>query len=269
MSSNPPTMSDLIRMARARAGGNTGSTNNGPWSDEEVADYLTDAVSELHDLLLAVYGEDHIVKTVEVPLAAGQSYFSWIDAVNGVNAPSVGMPWRVIRIDWVTGTPETPDSMTGGGGIDALEPDIPFTPMHRYQLTAERLEKRAQDWRTWEPRYDLRGTTVHFNPKPDRDVTLRIFYVPPPQAISAGSATLEPWYQHHDRLLVVSAAISLRDREETDAGMLMAEKDRLIAHIRANASPRDMGQPPTIVDAMGLGYLLGSSDVLAGSMRLP
>ena len=278
MSSTPPTYNDLIRMVRARAGGNTGSTNNGPWTDEEIADYLTQAVAELHDLLIAVYGEDHLAREFRFALAAGERWFTF---------STITRPWRILRVDWSTGWPtlygstrqylETEfaalmgdDSMGGVNAFDELEQDSPFYPMPRYQVTVEPIEKQVRDWRSYSPKYDFRGDKIVFNPRPDREVSVRLLYVPPPPQIAPGGASLALEFAHHDRFLVVTAAISARDKEETDAGLLMAERDRIVAHIRANAAPRDTGNAPTIVDVTGSGYLDGATvDPLARSMRLP
>lgn len=103
------------------------------------------------------------------------------------------------------------------------------------------------------------------HPVPDGAYTLRFFYSP--QISLADIATSPSNYVGLDvewsEYIVLCAAIKMKDKEESDCSVLMAEKGTLWANIKACWTPMDVGEAARVVQVSrttGLGRMRGMSD---------
>lgn len=118
-----------------------------------------------------------------------------------------------------------------------------------------REEMQVSSGRTGKPTHymvhlfgDGGGPQLRLFPSPDRVYRLRVFYVPfgslRDMLASGGNLfTLACW----DEYLVVSVAIKMKDKEEGDCSVLLAEKDQLFELMMKSIAPFDEGEPAAVV----------------------
>lgn len=96
-------------------------------------------------------------------------------------------------------------------------------------------------------RYRLLDNHISFIPTPSAGQFIRIWYVPRMTQLLADNDILDGvsgWTEY----VIVDAAIKAMQKEESDASLLMAQKQALLDRIMATAMNRDQGQPDTISD---------------------
>jgi hypothetical protein len=111
------------------------------------------------------------------------------------------------------------------------------------------LERMTYNARTGKPtHYWISGRfTAAHNwrplPTPNAAYSLTVYYIP---SISLADVTggglnmLAGW----DEYVVLTAAIKMKDKEESDVSVLMAERKMLLEHMLAQISVPDVGEPP-------------------------
>jgi hypothetical protein len=225
----PLTALDLYNKALARADMTYSSIVGMP----EGFDYLSWANAELHDLLITTHGEQYLVEQRDTAVAAGASYVTLGEPYSSTyDQAYYAAPWRIVRVDRLYQT-------------DRI-------PLARFSLHESILDTTARDWNSHTPRYDWRGLALWFDPPALSAESVRLYYVPYPQVFRVGTPTEQlMWRTHgHDRYLIVSAAIHMREKQESDVTALMAERDRIERMIRSTSGPKDIGEPPRVVDTV-------------------
>lgn len=97
-------------------------------------------------------------------------------------------------------------------------------------------------------------------PSPDRSYDFDIYYVPALSLkeflnSSYASIPVRGW----DEYLVLTAGAKCKDKEESDIGNMMKERDILIERIRADLVPFDKSEPDVVVQMSGAGLDAESS----------
>jgi hypothetical protein len=108
----------------------------------------------------------------------------------------------------------------------------------------------------YRPELDPRNDYLRLEllPWPDRSYEFDVFYVPALSlkeflTTSYSSIPVRGW----DEYLVLTAAAKARDKEESDVGNLMKEREILVERIRADLVPFDKSEPDTVVQMSGMG----------------
>jgi hypothetical protein len=209
------TLLQLKTQARNRA-----DMNNSQFvSDAELVNYINNSIAELHDLLVASYGDDYNITTYSFTTAGDNNTYA--------------LPADAYKIRGV-------DCNISGNEYISLRP-FNFN------------ERNAKDDATWSfltaptLRYRLLGDNIVFSPKPSGVYSIRLWYTPVATKLSADTDVLKDLNQFSE-YVIVDAAIKMMQKEESDVSVLMAQKMDLRKRIENMAQNRDSGQPESISD---------------------
>lgn len=214
------TVPDLHMRARRRAD-MVGSTF---CSDTEVDGYVEQAFRELYMRLVAKYEDFFLVKaTAPLTTIAGSSSYSMQGDLLKFRGVRHQNDWFLSRID----PREIPGISTSG--------------------------RRAKPEAYW-LHGNLSGTGVllELEPIPDAVYTLDYYYVPFKSLsdIVAGSLKFVAGW---DEYCVLSAAIKMKDKEETDCTILLTERAGLLEIMEKSMTPLDAAEPFAVVQFSGRG----------------
>lgn len=118
----------------------------------------------------------------------------------------------------------------------------PDTPQRRVCKRWELGEVYHQDC----PGYRLMGSYVVIEPYEFAAGTYRIWYTPGFTALSSGSDTLSGYIDQWEEYVITFACIKVRQRNEEDPSMFMADLREEEARVRDMATRRDQAHPPLI-----------------------
>jgi hypothetical protein len=189
-------------------------------SDSELTNYINFAVAELHDLLVQCYGSDYFLNSTSATTTVDTTDYSLPSdfyKLRGVDVKLSGNDWLSIQ---------------------------PFNFNER---------NRFEDFGSWSLqgitniRYRIMGSNIKFSPVPDSQVDYRIWYVPTATKLSADTDSLDDINQYSN-FVIVTAAIKMLNKEESDISNLAGERQRLINHIEEVARNRDAANPESISD---------------------
>lgn len=189
-------------------------------SDSELTNYINFAVAELHDLLVQCYGSDYFLNSTSATTTVDTTDYSLPSdfyKLRGVDVKLSGNDWLSIQ---------------------------PFNFNER---------NRFEDFGSWSLqgitniRYRIMGSNIKFSPVPDSQVDYRIWYVPTATKLSADADSLDDINQYSN-FVIVTAAIKMLNKEESDISNLAGERQRLINHIEEVARNRDAANPESISD---------------------
>lgn len=209
------TLAELRTQARQIAD----MENNNFIGDPELNNYINFAIAELHDLLIHT-GADYFLNSVTGTTIVDQTDYALptdFYKLKGVDAKLNGSDWINIR---------------------------PFNFNER---------NRFEDFGSWtlmgisNVRYRIMGANVKFNPTPDGNIEYRIWYIPVATKLSSDTDILDDVNQYSD-YVIISAAMKMLQKEESDVSMLAAEKERLTQRVEQDAKDRDFAQPESVSD---------------------
>lgn len=216
---NTTTLADLRMSARRRAD----MVNSDFVEDDELRDYINDALSELHDILVAAYS-DYFKKSGEISLEA--------------DTESYELPTDFYKLL---------DVFVLSGGIRyQLQP---FELGELADYGADRVVPSLSGERLM---YRLVGDRLFFTPKPTAGDTVEIWYVPQHAKLvedndKVSYAVVNGW----ETFVAVGAAIQCLGKEESDTTRLENEKARIGMRIQAASRNRNAGRPKRIRDVYG------------------
>ena len=197
-------------------------------SDSELNNYINNSIAELYDILCEAYGAEFFVTSLEIPVTANIDAYALPDGVLYSGAPSF---YELKGVDIKIG---------GQSFINCR----PFNFNER---------NRFGDFSVWDiigitnVRYRLLGETLKFSPKPDRDATLRLWYVPLSPRLVNDADELND-YNAYSEYVITDAAIKMMQKEESDVSILEAQKAALAKRIREKAQNRDASSPASVSD---------------------
>lgn len=194
-------------------------------TDSELNFYINQSIAELHDMLIQSYGSEYYVKSVEFQTVGQQESYDLSTII-------------------------TDDDFYKLRGIDAkLNGDDWFT-LQRFNFNER---NRFQHFGVWDylgitnVRYRILGNEVRFVPIPDRNVTIRMWYIPRAGTLVNDTDTYNDfngWIEY----VIVDCAIKMLNKEESDVSVLLAEKQLLKRRIEEVSNNRDAANPESIQD---------------------
>lgn len=188
--------------------------------DSELNNYINFAIAELHDILVESYGSDYFLNSVE--------------GTTTVDNPDYALPSDFYKLRGV-------DVKLNGQDWYNIRP-FNFNERNRYE-----------DFGSWSLmgitniRYRVMGSNVKFTPIPDAATEYRLWYIPKATKLALDEDSLDDINQYSD-FVIITAAMKMLNKEETDITALASERNRIIERLRDASQNRDAGQPESISD---------------------
>jgi hypothetical protein len=196
-------------------------------SDSEWNDYLNYGARRLHDVLVSASGDEYLLKSYSFTLVSGQTTYS---------LPSDF--YRERAFDWVT----SPKPLS----------------MQRFSFR----DRNKYNWVSYRgvPLYCLQGPSVLFMPTPTiAGSGIMLWYIPTLQKTTDSGATWTSGslsadtdkidgVNGYEELAVIHAAILAKQKENTDAGLLMARLEEVQRWVEESCHRRNDGDPMFIGD---------------------
>lgn len=188
--------------------------------DSELNNYINFAIADLHDILVECYGEDYFLNSTTGATVSGTQDYA--------------LPSDFYKLKGV-------DVQLSGSDYSSISP-FNFNERNKYE-----------DFGSWTVsglsniRYRIMGSNIKFSPTPTSAVNYRLWYVPVATKLTSDDDVLDDINQYSD-FVIISAAIKMMLKEESDASILLGERERLERKIKDAAKNRDAGQPESISD---------------------
>ena len=116
-----------------------------------------------------------------------------------------------------------------------------------YKLLGVDIKQGSQTVRV--PRYSLTGNTLNFIPDPSSSDEVTVWYVPSyVKLINDSDQVDDRIASNWEDYAVYTAAIRMRQKEETSTTSIEREKEKIEARIEDAAANRDAGEPMGITD---------------------
>lgn len=221
------TLTQMIQQAREAAD----MVGSAFVSDTEITSLLNTYIAEVYDLLVSAYGPAFYASSFTFNTVAAQREYN---LPTGVTTGADFYQLLGIDVD------------LGGGDIISA---VPFDFYSRNKFSNDASYLRGQTIY-----YRLHGSRIWLIPAPDGVYPVTVHYVPAAPTLSAGGVTSWDGINGFERLPIVSAAIAMLQKEESDPSILMAEKQSLLSRIQSMSKHRDAGMPERIVDVRGRPY---------------
>jgi hypothetical protein len=189
-------------------------------SDSELTSYINNSIAELHDILAESYGSEYFVKNDTIDVSSGTS--------------SYDLPTDFYELK----------------GVDVKLDNQTYINMRPFNFNER---NRFGDFSFWDLagitniRYRLVGNQLMVSPVPDRNATIRIWYVPVATKLVNDADTLDD-FNAYSEYVIVDAAIKMMQKEESDVSVLAAQKMALEKRIRDKSQNRDAASPDSITD---------------------
>jgi len=207
------TVPELISKCQKRGGY---ATSNRLTPDVWL-DFLESGLAELHDLLIAKYGEDYFTVRAEVAVT------------NGVAGD---LPDDILKLFSV-----------------ALKYGDRWRGLRRFMLAEVDLQQDA-----CEPGYRIEGGDIVIEPEPTGASAVRVIYVKAAPKLSltspapAGTVFQVEGYNGWEELLVLYALLRAKRSQDEPTDAVEREIGRQTARVEYAASARDAGEPMRIPD---------------------
>lgn len=208
------SLTDMINDIRQR----TNMENSTFVTDAEIAEYLNQALAELWARICQGQGQPFYRSTTTLAVTAGQQYYPLpadFMALEGVEATING---------WT-------------GRLD------PFMPSEHARL----VNNGAPGvWWGSPVRYRVQANTIEILP-PVNTFTATLYYVPACPRLVNGSDTFDG-FDGYEMAAIYQACATVLQKEESDPGFYMAERDRIYKHIDSLITQRDMSATERVQD---------------------
>lgn len=189
-------------------------------SDNEINNYINFAIAELHDILVASYGEDYFLQSTQGTTTNQQ--------------PDYALPADFYKLR----------------GVDVKLNASDWININKFNFNER---NRYEDFGAWtllgisNIRYRIMGSNIKFTPAPDGSTEYRIWYIPLATKLTDDADILNDINQYSD-YVIISAAMKMLSKEESDVSILMSERNRIIKRIEESAANRDASEPEAISD---------------------
>jgi hypothetical protein len=188
--------------------------------DSELTNFINNSIAELHDILAEAYGSEYFVISTEFALSSQVQEYDLPDDFYILK----GLDLKITNQDFITVGP------------------FNFNERNRYsELGVWDLAGVTN------VRYRIVGQKLLFIPKPDRNATAKLWYVPLATKLVNDTDELND-FNAFSEYVIVDAAIKMMQKEESDVTVLMAQKQALEKRIRDRAAVRDAAGPESISD---------------------
>lgn len=217
------TLSALRSRARQRAD----MENSQFVADSEINQYINDAYAELYDLLVSRFEDYFLDEPVDFTITSGSSYSLPSDfyKLAGIDKASFNTDYYALR---------------------------PFSFANRNNNTnTNKLRGINTD-----VQYRIVGDKIRFVPEQNAPGSYRIWYIPSYTPLSSDSDAISTVISRNnwDDYIVITAAMKMLAKEESDISVLMMERQKIEARIEEMAQNRDIGDTDRITDVTTLGY---------------
>jgi len=222
------TLAELRTLARQRAD----QENSSFISDSEANNYINMAYGELYDLLVASFSDYYLTSTTFT-----------LSGTNNTTLPADfykirGLDFNAIANSYVTVQP------------------FNFLERNRFDVPVSKLA-----WGVQRRQYRVMGNKIYLIPEQDVDGTYRLWYIPRYTRLSADGDQMSNVLDFEE-YVIVSAAIMMMNKEESDPSALLMMKQALKDRIDGMAKDRDAGQGERVGDVTG--YEVGYDRILSG-----
>jgi len=240
------TLSELMIATRQRADmlptGYTPSTSATNYfvTDPELISYINQSYFELYDLLVQVYGDNYYVTDpVQFQTDGTSQLYPLPDGIrsftNGITLnPFVPPPFfKLLGVD-----------LSLSNTLDSFVTIRPFNFSDRNRYAVPNFQSF---YGVTNLRYRIQGNQLWLTPIPSQGQTIQIWQIPRLTTLTNLGDTadgISGWTEY----IICDGAIKCGQKEETDVGVLMAQKNALIQRIQSAAENRDAGSPPTVAD---------------------
>ena len=223
MAKNEVTLAQLITRSRRRAD----QENSEFCTDEEVIDYINEAVAELHEMMVNEY-ELYYLKSTSFSLPTGG------DGGDNVEALPTDF-WKALGCDF------------GSGGVTRRIRRYMFQERNAYESPMLKQGYMANVF------FIIEGDNIRFIPESPPGGTVTLWYVPEPQKFTAETdvkleAIDKALANGFERFIILDAAIKMLQKEESDTKVLMAEREGVRQRLMIVAKNRTPGESRAIAD---------------------
>lgn len=220
------TLQQLMDRSRQRAD----QVNSGFVTDSELINWINVYKREYEDLLVRTFGADYSATSATFSATANTENYN-LSALTG------GTFYKLQGLD-------VADSSSPTGWRDVR----PFNFHDRNRVSSSNIILPTQS--TGQVRYRVWGPNLALRPVPTGTMTMKLWWVPQTVALSATTDSFDD-VNGWSELIVVDAAIAMKDKEESDTSVLQNDRQRLVQRITSMAPNRDAGEPMTIADVRG------------------
>tara|TARA_R110000737_G_scaffold164194_3_gene191666 strand:- start:168 stop:860 length:693 start_codon:yes stop_codon:yes gene_type:complete len=215
------TLSELRTRARRLAD----AVSNEFFSDGEINDYINTGLGELHDILVLKF-EDYYASSVAFSLTSGTSSYT----LSSINLNNL---YKLLGVD------------IKQGSQTVRVPRYTFQERNTFNSSQALYSDRGHT----SHRYSLTGNTLNFIPDPSSSDEVTVWYVPSyVKLINDSDSVDDRIASNWEDYAVYTAAIRMRQKEETSTTSIEREKEKIEARIEDAAANRDAGEPMGITD---------------------
>lgn len=218
------TLQQLIDRIRQRSNQET----SGFVTDAEITTLVNVYKRELDDLLVRSYGEDYFAQSTTFSATANTATYS-------LSALTAGAFYKMLGLDMADTTSPT--------GYRDVKP-FNFHDRNRPAVMSGQLVVSQANG---DVRYHIIGNNLMLSPKPTGTIPMQLWYVASQTALSLTTDSFDD-INGWSELVVLDAAIAIKDKEESDTGVLQNDRQRIVQRISEMSLKRDAGEPKTVGD---------------------
>lgn len=217
------TLQQLMDRSRQRAD----QVNSGFVTDSELISWINVYKREYEDLLVRTFGADYSATSTTFSATAGTENYN-LSTITG------GTFYKLQGLDIADSS-----SPTGWRDLKAFN----FRERNRIIVTGTVLPIQNNG----DIRYRVWGANVMLRPIPAGTYTLKLWWTPQTVSMSLTTDSFDD-VNGWSEVIVLDAAIAMKDKEESDTSVLQADRQRMVQRITEMAPNRDAGAPMTIAD---------------------
>lgn len=215
------TLSEIKTQCRERAD----MTDSEHITDPELTSLINNSVAELHDILIQAYDSEYFIKEATFTTTSDAEQY-----------------------DLSTVIPD--DDFYKLRGMDAQLNGDDFFTLVPFNFNER---NRFKNFGAWDylgitnVRYRILGNKVRFSPKPDREIQVKIWYIPVAAKLVNDSDELQDFNQFSE-YVINDVVIKMKNKEESDVTIELAQKAELKRRIEEAANNRDAANPQSVED---------------------
>lgn len=227
------TLLELRTAVRQRADmvNSSGVYTNSFIKDDELNSYINQSYFGLYDLLVTADENYYIAPPLSITCPGSTQLISLPDGVLYSAAPAF---YKLMGVDLALNT--TQNAYVTLKRFEFINRNSYVYP----QITSSLLG-------VFNPSYNIVGNSIMLIPTPSAGQILRLWYIPRLVTLSADGDLadgISGWTEY----IITDAAVKCLAKEETDASVLIGQRQDMVKRINDSATNRDMGQPATISD---------------------
>lgn len=218
------TLQNLIDRIRQRSNQET----SGFVTDAEITTLVNVYKRELDDLLVRSYGEEYFATSTTFSATNGTKNYS-------LSALTSGTFYKMLGLDMAdTSSPTGYRDVKPYNFHDRNRPSV---------LSGQLVVSQANG----DVRYHIIGNNLTLSPAPTGTITMQLWWIQSQTAMSATTDSFDD-INGWSEVIVLDASIAIKDKEESDTGVLQADRARIVERISQMALKRDAGEPKTMAD---------------------